>query len=324
MFIALLMIFISLTLVQKLYEFDKIEIKGKWSDKYSIDRINPYFYVLIAFLLINFILLGSIDFENDDAYKMASVPTLTSLIIQFYYHVVRDRRNSLLFVNNVWMSKNLDVDRFRNGDMIHEAKTTEEWMQAYHAKQPAWCFFENDPINDTQYGKLYNYYAVNDPRGLAPTGWRIPNRKDWRNFFAFSKIEHNTSLYQRGLLLNTTGLIITHISHSSYSDISMSIKQNEIISNIKRSILNGCRDHEGRFKSLHRLETSSYYRFETIGEFWTIRGGLFGSIICVREARSRSDRDEIELEIFNSNGAGPTGYGGIPSGGFAVRCISEQ
>ncbi len=79
----------------------------------------------------------------------------------------------------VWMTENLNVDKFRNGDPISEAKTNEEWKRAAENKQPAWCYYDNDPTNGTKYGKLYNWYAVNDPRGLAPIGYHIPTDRDW-------------------------------------------------------------------------------------------------------------------------------------------------
>ncbi len=79
----------------------------------------------------------------------------------------------------VWMKENLNVSTFRNGDPIHEAKTAEEWEAAGEAKQAAWCYYDNDPKNGTKYGKLYNWYAVNDPRGLAPVGWHVPLDKEW-------------------------------------------------------------------------------------------------------------------------------------------------
>lgn len=78
-----------------------------------------------------------------------------------------------------WSIRNLDVDHFRNGDSIPEAKTNEEWDKAGENKQPAWCYYSNDVANAKQYGKLYNWYAVNDPRGLAPQGWHIPSDTEW-------------------------------------------------------------------------------------------------------------------------------------------------
>ena len=79
----------------------------------------------------------------------------------------------------VWMTKNLDVDKFRNGDPIPQAKTDAEWEAAGKNKQPAWCYYDNDPINGEKYGKLYNWYAVHDPRGLAPNGYHIPTDAEW-------------------------------------------------------------------------------------------------------------------------------------------------
>jgi uncharacterized protein (TIGR02145 family) len=85
--------------------------------------------------------------------------------------------------DQVWMAENLNVDKFRNGDPIPHAQTVEEWQRAGENGQPAWCYYDNDPANGKIYGKLYNWYAVNDSRGLAPEGWRIPFNEDWDKLF---------------------------------------------------------------------------------------------------------------------------------------------
>jgi uncharacterized protein (TIGR02145 family) len=79
-----------------------------------------------------------------------------------------------------WMDRNLTVSVFRNGDIIPEAKTQESWENAGHQGQPVWCYYENDQNNEEKYGKLYNWYALNDSRGLAPEGWHIPNNNEWQ------------------------------------------------------------------------------------------------------------------------------------------------
>jgi uncharacterized protein (TIGR02145 family) len=79
----------------------------------------------------------------------------------------------------VWTTKNLDVSTFRNGDVIPQASTDEAWEAAGENKQPAWCYYDNDTANASKYGKLYNWYAVNDPRGLAPAGYHIPSDAEW-------------------------------------------------------------------------------------------------------------------------------------------------
>ena len=78
-----------------------------------------------------------------------------------------------------WTNRNLDVNTFRNGDPIPQATSKSEWMKACENKQPIWCYYNFDPANGVKYGKLYNWYAVNDPRGLAPNGFHIPTHKEW-------------------------------------------------------------------------------------------------------------------------------------------------
>jgi len=78
----------------------------------------------------------------------------------------------------VWMAENLNVSKFRNGDLIPEAKTKEEWKAAGENKQPAWCYYDNDKKNGEKYGKLYNWYAINDRRGVIPEGWHLPSDEE--------------------------------------------------------------------------------------------------------------------------------------------------
>jgi uncharacterized protein (TIGR02145 family) len=84
-----------------------------------------------------------------------------------------------------WASTNLNAGTFRNGDSIPEAITNQDWVTAGESGKPAWCYYNNDPANGPKYGKLYNWYAVNDPRGLAPAGWIIPGDADWSKLMYF-------------------------------------------------------------------------------------------------------------------------------------------
>ena len=89
-----------------------------------------------------------------------------------------------VFNGQNWMAENLNVSTFRNGDVITQAQSDDEWQEAGFNKQAAWCYY-NDQIEDSTvvvktYGKLYNSFALNDPRGLAPEGWRLPKEADWK------------------------------------------------------------------------------------------------------------------------------------------------
>jgi len=99
-----------------------------------------------------------------------------------------------------WMSENLNVGTFRNGKPIPEAKTKAQWKAAYKNEAAAWSYYNNDPANGKKYGRLYNWYTVNDQRGLCPKGWHVPTDKEWRTLIsslggkgkAFAKMKTST------------------------------------------------------------------------------------------------------------------------------------
>jgi uncharacterized protein (TIGR02145 family) len=95
--------------------------------------------------------------------------------------------------NQKWAATNLNVSSFANGDSIPEAKTAEEWEKAGIEKKPAWCYYDNDPVNGERYGKLYNWYAVNDLRGLVPAGYHIPTDQEWTTLINYLGGEENAS-----------------------------------------------------------------------------------------------------------------------------------
>jgi uncharacterized protein (TIGR02145 family) len=86
--------------------------------------------------------------------------------------------DSIQIGTQTWATKNLDVSTFRNGDSIPEANIS-DFCEENNEQKPAWCYYANDPANEEKYGKLYNWYAVNDPRGLAPKGWHVPTDAQW-------------------------------------------------------------------------------------------------------------------------------------------------
>jgi uncharacterized protein (TIGR02145 family) len=75
-----------------------------------------------------------------------------------------------------WTKYNLNVAFYRNGDPIPQVTDPTAWAGLTTG---AWCYYNNDSTLGNKYGKLYNWYAVNDPRGLAPQGWHIPSEAEW-------------------------------------------------------------------------------------------------------------------------------------------------
>lgn len=85
----------------------------------------------------------------------------------------------------IWMAENLNVSRFRNGDSIPEVKSSEEWIKLGQEGKPACCKYQYDSEKAKVYGKLYNWFALNDPRGLAPKGWHVSTDEEWTELINF-------------------------------------------------------------------------------------------------------------------------------------------
>jgi uncharacterized protein (TIGR02145 family) len=79
-----------------------------------------------------------------------------------------------------WMRDNLAVTRFRNGDPVPMISSAAAWATDGRMRRPAWSTYANASSVPPNWGLLYNYYAVSDPRGLCPIGWRLPSNADWR------------------------------------------------------------------------------------------------------------------------------------------------
>lgn len=97
-------------------------------------------------------------------------PNVTDIDGNIYHSIVTS-------CGQTWSSKNLNVSRYRNGDVIPEVNYNSDWM---NLTTGAWCWYNNDSIMYSKYGKLYNWYAVTDPRGLAPAGWHVPSDAEWK------------------------------------------------------------------------------------------------------------------------------------------------
>ena len=84
--------------------------------------------------------------------------------------------------SQVWTNVNLDVAQYRNGDPIPKVEDYGTWMSLTTG---AYCYYNNDSATyAAKYGKLYNWYAINDSRGLAPVGYHVPTRDEWNTLIA--------------------------------------------------------------------------------------------------------------------------------------------
>ena len=84
--------------------------------------------------------------------------------------------NSVVIGTQTWMKENLRVSKYRNGDAVPMVTGNAAWDQQVAG---AFCYYNNDSNIDPVYGKLYNWYAATDVRGLCPTGWHLPSDQEW-------------------------------------------------------------------------------------------------------------------------------------------------
>jgi uncharacterized protein (TIGR02145 family) len=158
---------------------------------------------LVTFLLVGFIVtscgekksnevsLTDDSLKNNDVSTIIEVAELNEVLgNKDVLSTIEASSDEVIIGNQVWMNKNLDLDKFRNGDPIPQTQTASDWIKAGKNGQPAWCYYDRDPSNYEKlsdipsnvekYGKLYNWFAVNDPRGLAPFGWHVPSDQEWK------------------------------------------------------------------------------------------------------------------------------------------------
>lgn len=104
---------------------------------------------------------------------------------------------SVILEGDEWTTKNLSVTKYRNGDVIPQVQDATQWA---NLTTGAWCYYAYQTANGTAYGKLYNWFAVNDPRGIAPTGWHVATNTEWT-----SLIEYLGGSEAAGGLMKETG-----------------------------------------------------------------------------------------------------------------------
>lgn len=120
------------------------------------------------------------------SYEVSSIPSNYTLIIKILNsnfvptQLVQDTASpcpnciahDVVIGTQTWAGCNANVSTYANGDLIPQVTDPTAWSGLTTG---AWCYYNNDPLNEPIYGKLYNWYAVNDPRGLAPTGYHVPS-----------------------------------------------------------------------------------------------------------------------------------------------------
>lgn len=87
--------------------------------------------------------------------------------------------NTINVNGTIWMTENLKVSRYNNGDPISYVEDKEEWIKSDSLKNGMCCMYDNNQENENIAGRLYNYYSIIDKRKIAPKGWHIATIDEW-------------------------------------------------------------------------------------------------------------------------------------------------
>jgi uncharacterized protein (TIGR02145 family) len=89
---------------------------------------------------------------------------------------------TVTYSDKVWMTENLRTGKYRNGEPIAEVTNRDDWSVLLTG---AYANYNNDATNSNIYARLYNWYAVNDIRGICPVGWHVATDADWTTLVTF-------------------------------------------------------------------------------------------------------------------------------------------
>jgi uncharacterized protein (TIGR02145 family) len=132
---------------------------------------------------------NSLEKYNHSLIRVSKQIAITNKLLKKTIEIVTDIDGNIYHTvkigTQVWMLENLNASHYRNGEIIPEAKTDEEWKEAGTMNQSAWCYYNNKLEN----GKLYNWYAVTNQRNICPVGYHIPTHAEWKILTDFLNIE---------------------------------------------------------------------------------------------------------------------------------------
>lgn len=125
------------------------------------------FWIYSLFAIAAFLMFTNSCKEDEDNNNTNSSGTVTDIDGNVY--------NTVTIGTQVWMAENLKTTKYRNGDPIPNITDNAQWSKLTTGAQ---CSYNNDDDIGNKYGKLYNWYAVNDSRNIAPIGWHVSSNSD--------------------------------------------------------------------------------------------------------------------------------------------------
>ena len=145
------------------------------------------FLVLLVFFVLAVQLLfgqskGMMIYLSDGSIKKLAISQIDRINFNACVDIDSNIYPTVKIGDQWWMAENLKVTRYRNGDDIPIVTDDTEWE---NLTTGAYCNYNNNSDNADIYGRLYNWYAVNDSRNIAPLGWHVPSDGEWQTLIVY-------------------------------------------------------------------------------------------------------------------------------------------
>jgi len=191
--------------------------------------------------------------------------------------------------DQVWMLENLKVTHYRNGDPIPNVTVGWVWEGL---STGAYCEYDNDIINVATYGRLYNWFAVDDSRSIAPEGWHVPTDEEWKQLEMF------------------LGMSQSEADDNGARGTDEGGKLKEVGTTFWDSPNTGATNESG-FSALpggYRLSVGIFSNMGEAADMWSTTESSSGSAL---------------YRYLSSNGSGIYTFSYYKPAGFSVRCVKD-
>ena len=197
-----------------------------------------------------------------------------------------NRYSTMQIGEQVWMAENLRTTRYNDGTPISKVTGYEEWAAL---ETPAYCWYNNDSVQNAEYGALYNWYAVDTER-LCPDGWHVPSDEEWNELTAQA-----SNPLRAGGSLKESGTEHWRSPNTGATNATGFT-----------ALPGGYRSYNGTF---NLLRASGYWWTATEGNWYTASTGDPAHVIF---RALQHDNEEILRHISEK------------SNGFSVRCVKNR
>ncbi len=137
-------------------------------------KVTFFLYPVAVIAMSLFVFVGCSDDDTELKYDIIHGDGVTDIDGNEY--------TTVIIGDQEWMAENLRVTKYNNGDAIPTGLSNSDWS---NTTQGAYAIYNNNDNMLEAYGKLYNWYAVDDSRGLCPEGWSVPSDADWTQLVDF-------------------------------------------------------------------------------------------------------------------------------------------